>query len=120
MDVDLFSVTAPLTIRLPSGETRLMAEVFPHPDGLLYFDLYWHELDPDQAFHVIRGEITGEGPWKIADNVINVLGCQGTDPELAALWQNWQALIQGPVSDYPQPELIAAIARRLGGISEPG
>ena len=114
MEIDIFTVTAPLAIRLPSGETKLMAEVFPHPEGLLYFDLHWHELGPDDAFHVVSGILKGEGPWKIGDHVVTVLGCQGTDPDLAATWENWQATINSPASAYPAPELIDAIARKAG------
>ena len=111
---DLFSVTAPLTIRLPSGETSLMAEVFRHADGLLYFDLWWQQGDPDTHFHLIEGEVSGDGPWKINDHVINVLGCQGTDPELASEWSAWNSYITSHVSDYPVPELVEAIARKMG------
>jgi hypothetical protein len=114
---ELFKVTAPLVIRLPQGKKKLIAEKFPHAQGLLYFDLYWHELEPAEAFHTVRGEITGEGPWKIADSVITVLGCEGTDPELSSAWSDWQAIIQSPVSDYPDPGLVAAIARKLGGMA---
>ena len=81
---NLLDVTAPCVIRLPSGEKYLMAEKFEHSEGLLYFDLWWHQSDPENAFHIIEGELVGDGPWKIADHVISVLGCQGSDPELAA------------------------------------
>ena len=60
---ELFSVTAPLVIRFPSGEQAIMAECFPHPKGFVYFDPYWTETDPAKAVHVIAGEIKGEGPW---------------------------------------------------------
>ena len=111
---NIFQVTAPLVIRSPDGVKKIMAEFFPHPEGLLYFDLYWHELGPESAFHVITGEIDGEGPWKIANHVITVLGCQGTDPDLAATWENWQSLINSPVSGYPEPGMVNAIARKAG------
>jgi len=113
---DLFTVTAPRTIRSPSGETRLMAEVFRHPDGLLYFDLWWHQSAPEKAFHLLKGEITGDGPWKINDHVINVLGCEGTDPELSEEWSAWSSYIISHVSDYPVPDLVNAIARKMGAV----
>ena len=116
MKIDLFSVTAPCMIRLLSGEKRLMAEKFRHSSGLLYFDTYWHQGDPDHAFHLIEGELEGNGPWKIAGHIISVLGCQGTDPLLSAGWQTWQSHIMGGASDYPVPELVQAIARKMGAV----
>jgi len=49
-------------IRLPSGEKRVLAEYFPHPQGILYFDLLWHLGDPDMSIHLVEGSIKGEGP----------------------------------------------------------
>jgi len=43
MDVDLFTVTAPLVIRHADGTRRLMAERFPHPAGLLSFEPFWRD-----------------------------------------------------------------------------
>ena len=45
---DLFSITAPLMIRNPQGEEQVIAEIFPHPNGLVYFELYWHLGQPDE------------------------------------------------------------------------
>jgi hypothetical protein len=91
-----------------------MAELFSHPQGVLYFDLYWHDLGPDRAFHILNGVLEGEGPWKIDGHIITVLGCEGVDPELSSSWSEWQATVQSPLSDYPEPEVIRAIARRFG------
>lgn len=110
---DLFSMTAPLVFRDPDGSERLAAAVFPHPEGVLVFDLYWHAGDPAQTTRVLRGRVQGEGPWKVGAVVIRLLGCQGTDAELAQAWQDWQACIQAS-EDYPPAPLVAAIARRLG------
>jgi hypothetical protein len=62
---DIFSMTAPLMIRLPSGEKRAVAEYFPHPQGILYFDLFWHLADPDMSIHVVgaRSKAEGRGNW---------------------------------------------------------
>ncbi len=114
MPVDLFSVKAPLLIRLPTGERRVIAEVFPHPMGLLYFDLYWHDAEPETAIHVVEGEIRGDGPWKVGSCVISVLGCHNTDPEAAdyAAWQDY--LAQHGEKKYPPRQMVRAIARWLG------
>jgi len=71
---DLFSITAPMLVRRGDGARHIMAECFPLAEipGLVYFELYWHLQRPaTQAIHVVRGEIRGEGPWKIADSVID-------------------------------------------------
>ena len=111
---DLFSVTAPLMIRFPDGEKRVMAECFRHPDGLLFFDLFWDPRAPDGAVHLVTGAIKGEGPWKVGECVVNVLGCGGTDPQLAAEFADWQMYLQQPLSAYPSREEIEATARRFG------
>jgi hypothetical protein len=113
---ELFSITAPLMIRNPQGEEQVIAEIFPHPNGIVYFDLYWHLGQPDENFHLVEGTLSGEGPWKIDGYVINVLGCHGTNAELATAYQQWQTYLQTMTDDYPPPELVAAIARRTGAI----
>ena len=111
---DLFSMTTPLMIRNPEGKQEMIAEIFPHPEGLVYFEAYWHLGQPEETIHFIQGNVVGEGPWKIDDYVINVLGCHGTDAELAMAYEQWQTYLQTAVNDYPPPPLVAAIARRMG------
>ncbi|MCU0833548.1 MAG: hypothetical protein MUC77_03795 [Chromatiaceae bacterium] len=111
---DLFTVTAPLALRLPDGGRKVIAACFPHPLGLLYLDIFWHLSTPDQAAHLIRGEPSGEGPWKIGGCVLTVLGCHHTDPELAEPFARWREYLETQGADYPPPEQIRAIARRLG------
>lgn len=112
---DLFTVTAPLALRHPNGSEQVIAACFPHPLGLLYLDCFWHLSTPDQAAHLIRGEITGEGPWRISRSVVRVLGCQHTDPRLAEPYSRWREYLEvRGAEEYPPPEQIRAIARRLG------
>jgi hypothetical protein len=115
---DLFSITAPLMMRNPQGQEKILAEIFPHPKGIIYFDLYWHLRQPEDTIHLVEGTISGEGPWKIADYVINVLGCHGTNADLATSHQQWQTYLQTAAEDYPSAPLVAAIARRLGASIE--
>lgn len=117
---NLFSITAPLMIRLASGERRVIAERFRHPEGLLFFDLYWHLLPPGAAFHLLKGTIVGEGPWRIGGAVVQVLGCPGTEPGLAHAFAEWQAYRQRADGEYPTPEQIIAIARLHGAIPAVG
>ena len=109
---DIFSMTAPLTLRLPSGEERIMAEHFRHPCGLLYFDLDWHTGDPADTLHVIEGQINGEGPWRVRECIVKVLGCHGSDPALATEYNRWQQRLE--LDGYLPRPLIEAIARRYG------
>lgn len=113
---DLFSVTAPLLIRLATGDMYVMAERFPHPRGLLYFDLYWHLGNPHKGAHIVEGIIKGEGPWKIGDAVVRVLGCQGTDGALARRFDEWRAYIGDDAAAYPARAEIAIIARQHGAM----
>lgn len=114
---DLFSVTAPLFVRLPDGSRHIIAERFPLRDGpgLVYFELYWHLQRPAAlAIHRLDGEIRGDGPWKVGAAVIGVLGCQGTDPELAAAFAEWQDYLREGAPGYPTATAIQALAHVHG------
>jgi hypothetical protein len=41
----IFTLRSPLYIKYPNGETRVIEEIFQHPEGILYFELFW-EKDP--------------------------------------------------------------------------
>ncbi|MDH5764594.1 MAG: hypothetical protein OEZ38_01155 [Gammaproteobacteria bacterium] len=112
---DLFSMKSPLMIRFPDGNKRIMAEYFEHPEGLLFFDVFWNQSD-DSAIHLVKGGYKGEGPWKIGDAVINVLGCHGTDPELATLFSEWQMYLQMSADAYPADEEIKQLAISKGAV----
>ena len=114
---NLFSVTAPLLIRLPTGDMHVMAERFPHPRGLVYFDLFWHMGNPHFGVHFVEGIIKGDGPWKIGEAVVRVLGCHGTDGALARRFDEWRAYITGLADAYPARAEIEAIARRYGALA---
>ncbi len=112
--MNLFTVTAPLTIRYPNGDKKIMIAIFKHQDGLLFFEPFWHILGLDNAVHLIKGELSGEGPWKIAGHIITVTACQGTDPEMASQLSEWQAFLSMPESEYPSNDEISYLAQKLG------
>jgi len=114
--VDLFRVTAPLTIRYPDGTQRVMAELFRHPRGLLFFEPFWDNQPAAQGIHLVEGDIRGEGPWKAGECVITVLGCQGTHPHLAAEFSAWRSYIEEQGSDFPTRQQIDDLARKYGGL----
>jgi hypothetical protein len=112
-----YDVSAPLALRFKStGDAKVIAACFPHPSGLLYLDLFWHRRTPAEAAHLLRGQLHGEGPWRIGDCVISVLGCHNTDPDLADQFAAWRAYLESDAAavEYPPPEQMRDIARRLG------
>lgn len=113
---DLFSITAPLLIRLPDGAQHVMAERFPHPNGLVFFELFWNLRDPNETVHRVEGPLKGDGPWKVGDAVVRVLGCHGTDGVLARQFDQWRAYLTEHADTYPACAFIEAIARRLGAV----
>lgn len=108
------TVTAPLVLRHPDGREQLIAAGFTHPLGLLYFDLYWHLSTPRESAHLVRGELRGDGPWRIGDTRLRPLGCHNTDPHLQDTFAGWQDYLQTHADSYPPREQIIEIARRLG------
>lgn len=113
------TVTAPLVLRNPDGREQLIAACFTHPQGLLYLDLYWHLSTPQQAAHLIRGELRGEGPWRIGESRLRVLGCNNKDPHLQAAFIEWQQYLQTNADRYPPRAQVVEIARRLGATPAP-
>jgi hypothetical protein len=111
---DLFSVTAPLLIRRPDGTQHVVAELFPHPGGIVYFELFWNLRDPGETVHRLEGPFKGDGPWKVGDAVIRVLGCHGTDGALARQYDEWRQYRSEHGDTYPGRPFIEAIARHLG------
>ena len=107
-------VTAPLVIRFGDDSEQVVAACFPHPLGLLYLDLFWHQRGPQEAAHLIRGELNGEGPWRVSDARIRLLGCHNTDPHLQDQFGPWRAYLEERGDEYPPQAQIFEIARRLG------
>lgn len=112
--VDLFSVTSPLMIKSPHGGKKVIAEIFRHPQGIVFFEVFWNLMDGDEGIHMIQGEIKGDGPWKVGDYLINVLGCHGTDSGLAEDFSQWQSYLQTPMNGYPEYDDVGMLAKRLG------
>jgi hypothetical protein len=50
--------------------------------GILYFELFW-EKDPRYSIHLIKGKITGDGPWRVGECSFHLLGC---NQSLALVW----------------------------------
>lgn len=113
-------VTTPLVLRHPDGREQLIAAAFTHPAGLLYLDLYWHRATPQEAAHLLRGTINGDGPWRIGDHRLRTLGCQHTDPHLHGDHMAWQRHLDENAAEYPPRAQIVDVARRLGATPREG
>ena len=111
---DLFSLTVPLVIRYPDNSRHVMVGCFRHPDGIVYFRPYWDQLPGGEGIQHVTGVLKGEGPWKVGDAVITVLGCQGTNPEQAAEFADWKFHLEQCGEDYPTRDELQAIAREHG------
>ena len=113
---NLFSVTAPLTIRYPDNSKKIIIEKFLHKEGIIFFEPFWHINGLNSSVHLIRGELKGEGPWKIGQHVIMVTGCEGSDPEMAQKVTEWQTYLNIPQQEYPNDMQIKTLAKKLGAL----
>jgi hypothetical protein len=87
---------SPLYIKYPNGEVRVIENLFEHPKGVLYFELFW-EKDPKYCIHLIEGSITGDGPWRVGECSFHILGCNHTHPTMCEMHSFWQQqLLQDP------------------------
>jgi hypothetical protein len=80
----------------------------------LGFEIFWEQASgTSDLIRVYEGELKGEGPWKVGDAVLTVLGCHGTDAELASLFADWKMQREMGV-EYPSEEEVFALARSHG------
>jgi len=84
---ELLTVTSPLLVRYPDGEHRLVSETFKHPLGVIYAEPYWLE-SKSLAVYLLKGEIKGQGPWKIGEVIVRLLSCADVDYKMQ--WAEWQ------------------------------
>ncbi|WP_456404027.1 hypothetical protein [Thiolapillus sp.] len=110
----LETVTAPLVIRFSADTEKVVARAFPHPEGVVYLDLFWHHSGPAETAHLIPGVLHGEGPWRVGTARIRVLGCASTDPYLQQQYIPWRDYLNQYPREYPPEEQIREIAIRLG------
>lgn len=83
-----------MALAFPDGMVRPAAEVFVFADGsgIAFADLGWNDpLFSGHPFHLIKGEITGEGPWLIGN--VKLYEIDGQD-DLATAFRHWEREIQ--------------------------
>ena len=91
-----------------------MVGCFRHPDGVVYVRPFWDQLPEGEGIRLVIGDIKGEGPWKVGDAVVTVLGCQGTNPEQAAELAAWKFHLEQCGERYPTRDELETIAREKG------
>lgn len=110
---DLLTVTAPLMVRFKDGRKQIMIRTSAYRDGLVFLTPFWHQQNKDNQLHYLAGPIKGEGPWKLGDAVVTVLGCHGTDAELASQFAEWQAYLQQNPAHQPDEAVISRLCSYL-------
>ncbi len=112
---DLFFLTAPLLIRFPDRNRGVMVERLPHTGVLVYIRPFLRYRMPlAEGIRFVPGRLRGDGPWKVGDAVITLLGCHGTDPEQAAKYAEWQTNREQLAADYPAGNALLQFARAAG------
>lgn len=110
---DLFTLTAPLVLVDRAGKKTVIAEKYPHPDGMLIFQPYW--LDNDAGIAVVAGEIRGEGPWKVGEHVVRILSCGDADESMQwTMWQQHLAMCPDMPGGYHDETAKRQLAREYG------
>ena len=110
--MDLFTVKAPLIITFDNGDSEIMAERFPHPEGIIYVPPFWFQ--PEQEPRIVRGKIEGGGPWKIAGAVIRLLSCR--DRNLKLEWSDWEQAAGNRTADPGYAQELNRIMRMNGAL----
>lgn len=112
--MDLFAAHAsgqPLAIDHPDGGRRVLAEVFHHPQGLVFADIGWPSASW-HPFHLVEGAISDAGPpWAVGDAAVFIIGAG--DP-LFDEWAAWQRLRRGALRGSDRR--AAARAARSDGL----
>lgn len=111
---DLFEMKRPLAVNFTSGQKTIAVAYYPHADGVVILEPFWEQKPPEKKAVVLTGEVRGDGPWRVGNAVLTLVGCQGTDPDLAQLLAQWEFHLQDAGSDYYQQEDIRALAREYG------
>lgn len=88
-------------IDLGDGNERLMAEIFPHSAGIVFADIGWPEATW-HPFHLVEGELTGDGPWEIAGHEIR-FAFDGE--QLYADWARWLEYRRGEGSRFNREQV---------------
>ena len=79
----------PVMIHVRKNIDRVIAEIFPHKDGIVFADLgFCDPLNSGHPFHLVEGELTavGKNKWKVGKATIRV---PAPDESFYQEWVNW-------------------------------
>lgn len=103
----------------PEGENpdvgRPIAHAYVMGDALVYADMGWHLDPPYHPFHVVRGKITGTGPWRIGKSLIRK--ADHGDP-LADFFNTWQERQNKPETRDPDRDACWRAIEKSGILSD--
>jgi len=66
---EAFEKNLPLKVIISKNHERVIAEGFIVGEGVVFYDVFWYEAS-FHPIHLIKGEILGQGPWKVGGLVI--------------------------------------------------
>ncbi|WP_201340858.1 hypothetical protein [Abyssogena phaseoliformis symbiont] len=101
----LFTMCSPLYIKYPNGETRVIEALFEYLKGVLYFEFFL-EKDLTYSINIIKGEVMGEGPWKVGQCSLHVLGCNHTHPQLCEMHAFWQQELLQNLAQFRASDVV--------------
>lgn len=93
--MDLFEAHGqglPLVVDTIDGGERLLAELFLHPQGLVFADVGWHEA-VSHPFHLLRGRLVRKTHWRVGRHDIRI-AFEGET--LFENWRGWRAYLASP------------------------
>lgn len=88
-----------------------MIERMPCGDGLVFLPPFWTQTGIAGALRFVAGPVRGDGPWKVGDAVVTVLGCHGSEPGLAGEFAAWQSHLQQLGAAYPRGDALREAMR---------
>ncbi len=76
----------PLVVETGVGGIRVIAGMTLEATGVMFADVFWRGAIGRHPFHLLKGKVTGKGPWKVGGKVIRPL-IQGEDASFD--WNEW-------------------------------
>lgn len=107
---ELYTVTVPLRVQCRDGTRRVALVCVPHARGVVMVEPPAMPGSWRQAMRLLEGELKGEGPWKVGECVITVLGCHGTDGQLATEFAQWRQSYEMSGEPLPSREELTGLA----------
>ena len=83
---EAFENHLPLKVIISRDHERVIAEGFIVGEGVVFYDVFWYEAS-SHPIHLIEGEISGEGPWRVGEMVIEEM--KEDEFLFEADWKSW-------------------------------